>query len=636
MQKVKEQQIGGITVDETQNLIYANPETIDQNRLGSISRALGPILDQDSLVIENSLRSRPLRYVPIMHRIAPALSLKIKEAQLRSMEETSAKRAALNNPKDREKINDPLRSIALIPEHWRYYPDPTLASQLVGFLNSNQEAQYGVERTFDSELRGQEGEISTVSDPTGGQIVTSEQTIRAAKDGDTVVLTIDPFIQKFVEEKLAETVQKTNAEHAQVIVMDPKTGRILAMANAPLFSRSDYSDVFEKETMVLTPEQEGQIVIEIIDPETNIRIMQGSIRDVFDPVGRAALSEKLRQQLDSLEKLHDLHDLTRYYIYRGQTTRFEVFPTSLPHIWLKYRNNIGVGAYINRTIQEIYEPGSVMKSITMAIALDQGELTPLTTYVDSGAVIRNDFPIDNNDSKHYGLVTMTNCLEFSINTCMTSVSERLGRKLFHNALDRFGFGHVTGVELEDETTGDLTPWRNWSDAQLATTAFGQGIAVTPLQMITAYTPLANHGKLMKPIIIDRIEHADGTVDRREPQVVDQVITPQTADSITAMLVSSAELGFAKNGRPKGYTVAAKTGTSQIAGPGGKYETGTGATIASYVGYAPPTDPKFIVIVKIDRATYKSIVQGAVAAAPLFKEVSSFLFQYYGIPPDNVH
>lgn len=636
MRAVSELQISGVTVNQEQSLIWADPEVVDQGRLGTISRALAPILDQDSLVIENSLRSRPLRYVPVMRRIPPAMSLKIKEAQLESLKQTSAKRAALSNPKDAEKVTDPLRSIALIPEHWRYYPDSTLASQLVGFLNRNQDAQYGIERTFDAELRGQEGEISTVSDPTGGQIVTSEQTIRAAKDGDTVVLTIDPFIQKFVEEKLAETVKTTNAEHAQVIVMDPKTGRVLAMANAPLFDRSDYGDVFEKETMVMTPEQEAQIVIEIIDPETNLRVMQGAVRDVFDPAGRALLSEKLRQELDALEKLHDLHDLARYYVYRGETTRYEVFPTSMPHVWLKYANNIGVGAYINRTIQEIYEPGSVMKSVTMAIGLDQGEITPLSTYVDSGAVIRNDFPIDNNDKKHYGRVTMTNCLEFSINTCMVDISERLGRKLFHSALDRFGFGQVTGVELEDETTGDLAPWRNWSDAQLATTSFGQGIAVTPLQMIASYTPLANKGLLMKPMIVDRIEHADGTVEKHEPVVVDQVITPDTADTITAMLVSSAELGFAKNGRPAGYTVAGKTGTSQIAGPGGKYESGTGATIASYVGYGPVTDPKFIILVKIDRATYKSIVQGAVAAAPLFKEVASFLFQYYGIPPDNVH
>lgn len=634
MRAVSELQLTGITVDQAQNLIWANPEMVDQSRLGSMSRTIGPLLDQDSLVVENSLRSRPLRYVPVMRRIPPAMSLKIKEAQLESLRQTAAKRAALSNPKDREKIVDPLRSIAMIPEHWRYYPDATLASQLVGFLNRNQDAQYGIERTFDAELRGQEGEISTVSDPTGGQIVTSEQTIRAAKDGDSVVLTIDPFIQKYVEEKLAETVEETDAEHAQVIVMDPKTGRILAMANAPLFDRSDYGDVFEKESLVLTPEQEKQIVIEIIDPETNVRMMQGSTFDVFDPAGRALLSEKLRNELAALETLHDLHDLTRYYIYRGETTRFEVFPTSLPGVWLKYRNKIGVGAYINRTVQEFYEPGSVMKSITMAIALDQGEITPSSTYVDSGAVIRNDFPINNNDFKHYGNVTMTNCLEYSINTCMVHIAELLGRKLFHSALLRFGFGHVTGVELEDETTGDLAPWRNWSDAQLATTSFGQGIATTPLQMITAHTPLANAGRLMKPMIVDRIEHADGTVEKHEPIIIDQVITPQTAETITAMLVSSGDIGFAKAGRPDGYAVAGKTGTSQIAGPGGKYETGTGATIASYVGYGPVENPKFIVLVKIDRAAYKSIVHGAVAAAPLFKEIAAFLFQYYGIPPDR--
>jgi cell division protein FtsI/penicillin-binding protein 2 len=312
----------------------------------------------------------------------------------------------------------------------------------------------------------------------------------------------------------------------------------------------------------------------------------------------------------------------------------EVFPTSVKGIWLKYKNNIGVGAYLNRAVQEIYEPGSVMKPITMAIALDQGEVTPDLIYDDKGPVQVDTYTINNALLKFYGKVTMTNCLEFSINTCMTSVSARLGKKLFHHMIEKFGFGRVTGIELDDELTGEIRPWRTWSNALLATSAFGQGISATPLQVVTAFSALANGGKLMRPTIIDSIIHADGTVDKNEPQIVDQVLTQQTSQTITAMLVSSANNGFAKRGKVKGYTIAGKTGTSQIAGPGGRYEAGTGSTVGTYMGYAPATNPRFIILVKLDRPKNKLIAYGESTAGPLFHDVAEFMLKYYGIPPDE--
>ncbi len=299
---------------------------------------------------------------------------------------------------------------------------------------------------------------------------------------------------------------------------------------------------------------------------------------------------------------------------------------------MKFKNNIGVGAYLNRSIQEIYEPGSVMKPITMAIAIDQGEVAPSDEYLDREPIkLQDGREIFNNDRAFYGLVNMTNCLEFSINTCMTHISGKLGAKLFSRMIERFGFGRITGIELEDELPGEVHPWREWSDALLATASFGQGVSATPLQMIVASAALANGGKLLKPTIVDRVVHPDGSVEYTDVTVVDQVITPQTADTLTAMLVSSAEKGFAKVGRPQGYVVAGKTGTSQIAGPGGRYETGTGSTVASYMGYDAKSS-RFIVLVKIDRP--KGSIHGATAAAPLFKEMSAFLFKYYGIPPNR--
>ena len=630
--KVAALNFSGIMVNTDTKLIAANPEELNQGNLHDVAHQLSSILNIDQTKLEYSLRSRPLRYVAVMRRLPPATSLAIKEKLLESVTATNKRRAEAKTREEADKVLDPLRSIAMIPEHWRYYPDDTIASQVVGFLNTNQEAQYGIERTFDAQLRGQEGIISTVSDLQGGQILTANQKIVDAKDGDTVVLTIDPFIQKKVEQLMQDGINKYDADSGQAIVMDPQTGRILAMVNAPLFERNTYASVYDKIPVTIAPDKQKNIVVEIYDPATNARIVKGYESEIFSDEGRARLSDKIQKELAAVQTEYDLKDLARYFLYVGENNSMEIFPTGIPNIWLKYKNNIGVGAYLNRAVQEIYEPGSVMKPITMAIALDQGEVTPDTIYDDNGPVKVDEYTINNALHKFYGKVNMSYCLAFSINTCMTNVSGRLGSKLFEHMIERFGFGKVTGIELEDEVTGDIRPWRSWSLSDLATAAFGQGISATPLQVITANAALANGGKLMHPTIVDSVIHADGTVDTFAPRSVDQVLTAQTSDTITAMLVNSANTGFAKLGKVKGYASAGKTGTSQIAGPGGRYESGTGSTVGTYMGYGPVPNPRFIILVKLDRPKNRYIAYGESTAGPLFHDIAAFLFDYYGIQP----
>ncbi|MSR86931.1 penicillin-binding protein 2 [Candidatus Peribacteria bacterium] len=623
----------GVQVSFERGLIYANPEEMNQALTDSFARKLAQILGSDSNAIAESLRSRDLRYVPILRRVPRALSLKVLQAKAASAKETLDRLKAQPKMRDSSlELQYPLRSIALLPEHWRYYPDTSLASHVLGFLNTKQEPQYGVERTFDPQLRGQEGLITTASDINKTQILSGDQTIIDPRDGDTIILTIDRTVQKEVERIVQEAVNRWQADSGQAIVMDPYTGRIIAMVNAPLFDSNNYADVSQKEAVVIDAGKRKNIVVEVYNPDTNSRVVKAYINDVFTASGRSILSEKVRKSLEEIETKFPLQDLTRYYLYIGENVRREIFPTNDPGIWMKYRNNIGLGAYLNRTVQEIYEPGSVLKAIVMAIAIDQGEVTPSDTYDDVGVVKVDEYKIDNNNHTHYGLVNMTNCLEFSINTCMTSISFKLGAKLFFGALDSFGLGKITGIELEDELPGELRPWRDWSRTLLATTSFGQGLSTTPLQVITAWAALANGGKLLKPIIIDSVTHPDGTTEVNYPRVLEQVITPQSSDTITAMLTSSALKGFAKAGKVPGHRIAGKTGTSQIAGPGGKYETGTGSTVATYAGYAPIDHPKFVILVKVDRP--KTAIHGATAAAPIFKDIATFLFKYYGIPPDE--
>lgn len=632
MSAVQELGIGGVSVSFDSNLIYADPEEVDQLSVAAISRKLADLLEMDPAVLFSYLRSRPLRYVAIMHKLPPNMSSQIRSLKVDSKELTATKRSQAPDREAAQNIKDPFRCVALIPEHWRYYPDETVASHVIGFLNSNQEAQYGVERTFNPHLRGQEGRIIAVSDPTGGQIVTGEQTVVDPEDGDTVVLTIDRFIQREAERLLEESVEKYDADSGQIIVMDPKTGRILAMANAPVFDANQYSSVFQKEPIYLNEKQRDEIVVELYHPEEHLFVIRGYVDDVFTASGRVLLTQEKQEELKELDDIYGLENISRYYFYIGENSRREVFATDRPDIWLKYKNNLGVGAYLNNAIQGIYEPGSVFKSVTMAIALDQGEVVPTDMYDDIGPVKVDEYTIKNSLNAYYGEVTMTNCLEFSINTCMTTVSEKLGKKLFHRMIERFGFGAITSIELEDELPGEVQPWKKWSNALLATASYGQGISATPLQMITAYTPLANGGKLMRPTIVDRILRSDGTVDIVEPHVVDQVIRPETAETITAMLTSSVNVGFAKVAKIPGYRIAGKTGTSQIAGPGGKYETGTGSTIATFAGYAPIEDPKFVMLVKFDRP--RKDEYGSKTAGPVFKNMAMFLLDYYGIPPDE--
>lgn len=634
MAAVAQMNIAGIYVNEDSKLISANPEEMAQNNVGPTSRKLAEALSLDAETLSYSFRSRPLRYVPILRKVSPEVSLQIKQMKLESMKQTAERRKQAANRSDLEAIQDPMRAVAIIPEHWRYYPDGSIASHVVGFMNATQEAQYGIERTFDAQLRGQEGLISTVSDLQGGQILTADQTIIDPKDGETLVLTIDPFIQKAVENILDKAVKEFKADSAQAIVMDPFTGRIMAMANAPVFERNNYADVYQKEPTVIPPGEENAIVVEIYNPINNSRIVKDYLPVVMTDEGRTTLPEDIQQKLKDVEKMYDLHDLARYYVYEGQNARHEVFPTGSTNVWLKYKNNIGVGAYLNRNIQEIYEPGSVMKPVTMAIAIDQGEVMPNDIYDDTGPVKVDEYEIKNALLSYYGKVSMTDGLAHSINTCMTSVSQKLGRKLFHRMIERFGFGHVTNIELEDELTGELKPWRSWSNADLATASFGQGFSATPLQMITAFSALANGGKLLKPTIVDRVIHPDGSVEKTEVRVIDQVLTPETSETITAMMTNSSNYGFAKAGKVPGYKLAGKTGTSQIAGPGGRYETGTGSTVNSFMGYAPPENPKFILLVKFDRPKFRQNLFAESTSAPVFKEIAAFLFDYFNLPPDE--
>ena len=286
-----------------------------------------------------------------------------------------------------------------------------------------------------------------------------------------------------------------------------------------------------------------------------------------------------------------------------------------------------VRAYNNTTIFTPYEPGSVFKPITMSMALDLGLISPFTTYTDTGERIINGEKIHNALNKTYGLVTMTNVLENSINTGVIWASEKIGKTRFNEYVEKFGFGKKTGIGLDTETAGDISPLSKKADIYTAVGSFGQGFTVTPLQMAVAYSALANGGKLPKPYIVDEIKYPNGQVDKTEPQT-EVVISANTDKLITAMLISVVEKTYARSASLPNYYIAAKTGTAQIGGKGGYKADATNHT---FVGYFPATDPKFVLFVKYEepKADWAEST-----AAPVFKDVAKFVLDYYGVPGDK--
>jgi len=307
-----------------------------------------------------------------------------------------------------------LTGVYLTPELYRYYPENIMAAQALGFVNRDGKGQYGVEGYLDKQLGGKAGLLEAEQDVFGQQIALGKRQNVDPENGLDVVLTIDRAIQYHVEKALKEAVEKHKADKGSVIIMDPETGKIIAMAQYPNFDPNNYNT----------------------------------------------------------------QDLALF-------------------------NNLNTSL--------TYEPGSVFKVITMAAGIDAGLVAPSTTYTDPGEVQINDRTIKNSDKVAHGTQTMTQVLEKSLNTGAIFVVQKLGKNLFRKYLEQFGFLSPTGIEVAGEVSAQVKQLRNWSDVDLATMSFGQGIAITPIQMLAAVGAIANDGKLMQPHIVDKILYPSGAV-----------------------------------------------------------------------------------------------------------------------------
>lgn len=283
--------------------------------------------------------------------------------------------------------------------------------------------------------------------------------------------------------------------------------------------------------------------------------------------------------------------------------------------------------YQNPVVAASYEPGSTFKSLIMSAALNEKLVTPETTMDEKGSVAIGEYAIKTWNEQYHGTISMTQVLEYSSNVGMVFVGRKLGKDLLIRYIKDFGFGEATLIDLDGEASPALREQSAWSEVDLATTSFGQGIAVTPIQMVRAVGALANDGWLMEPRVVAAIVDGEGKRHEIKPKRLRQVVSSATSRVISEMMIAAVDNGEAKWAKPKGYRIAGKTGTAQIP-VAGHYDKDK--TIASFVGFAPADKPKFVMLVTLREPT--SSPWGSETAAPLFFTIARDLFAYYNIPP----
>ena len=419
----------------------------------------------------------------------------------------------------------------------RYYPNDVLAANVLGFVGVDDKGLDGIEQAMDPYIKGEIKETTLVTDRSDTPIFDSVFQ-KHRYNGDyckNIELTVDMTIQFLIEQELDKAMATTRPHAVTCIVMDPKTGDVLAMANRPGYNPN------------------------------------------------------------------------RFYDYSQE-------------LWT------------NRAVSFNYEPGSTFKAVVAGAALEEKIVTPWQYFVDPGYIMVSGRRIQNWNSASFGTITFTDVVKNSVNTSFAQIGLELGGERLMAYAKRFGFGDYTGIDLPGEGTGLLFEPEDMVDSDMATTAIGQSIAVTPIQLVSAMSAIANGGTLLKPHIVKRIYNADGSVYKEyNREEVRRVLTPDVDKELVGMLEAVVSSGGGGKAKITGYRIAGKTGTAQkIRHDGAGYMEGR--YIASFCGFAPVEDPAVCVLVIIDDPL--GIFYGGQIAAPLAGNVFAKLFRYMKIPPSS--
>lgn len=417
-------------------------------------------------------------------------------------------------------------------------PASTLAATLLGFVNADGKGNYGLEGYYDALLAGRAGFEATVKDLTNRPIVLSDRRREEPIDGSSLQLSIDSAIQLAAERALADGVKKSKGESGSLMIMEPKTGRIVAWADFPTYDANQYAQVAQAHPEFFT----------------------------------------------------------------------------------------------DANVAHLYEPGSIMKVVTLSGALDAHVITPETSFNETGSVVVGGAVFRNWDYRAHGWVSMTYVLQNSLNVGAIKAMQMEGADRFYQSLQRFGIGDLTGIDLAGETRAPLRELSQWRPSEVATATFGQGVAVTPIEMLTAINVIASGGDLVWPHVVDQITDSRGQVRPVHPRVIRHVIAPQTAQQMRQMMVAVVERGSGFAARIDGFKdrVAGKTSTAEIP-ENGRYGDDVNA---AFVGFLPVNNPQFtmMVIVRKPKVLPRDLREGAYVAAPIWKTVATSLITQWNIGP----
>ncbi len=468
-------------------------------------------------------------------KIAKALGLKSKDVRRKLYSKrhfTWIKRQATPKEADAVKALN-LKGIDFLPEHTRFYPNTTLAAQVLGFTGIDGHGLEGLEFYYDRELNGGEQTITILKDALGRGF-DAEELNGLQQTGNNLILTLDGHIQYIAEQALAEAVTTYKARSGMAIVMNPKTGALLALAHYPVFNPNSFR-------------------------------------------------------------------------------KFDRF------------------TWRNRAITDPFEPGSTMKIFSAAAALENGATTPNTIfYCENGTYAIGHHTV--HDTKSYGWLSLQQIVKYSSNIGAVKVVEKIGSRALFETLQEFGFGDRTNIDCPGESPGLLSHYKRWSAMDAGAIAFGQGVSVSGLQLITAVAALANDGLMMKPYIVQAVTDPNGRPIRTiEPVAVKQVVSVGTAHQVRRIMHSViTEGGTGVEADLDGYNVSGKTGTAQKIEPNGQYAHNK--YVASFVGFAPTERPALAAIVVVDEP--RDIYYGGTVAAPAFKRIIKDALSYLNIAPSD--
>ena len=466
---------------------------------------------------------------PLLGYFPPDLEAKLKGA--RNFVWLSRRMA----PEQAKKVKElKLEGIGFVKESKRFYPNSQVAAHVIGFTGMDPGGLEGVEKRYDATILGNTGYLVTERDALGRDIALKKGSEgKSGSKGNNVVLTLDKNVQYIAEKELALAVEKNGAKNGIAIVMEPDTGRVLAMANYPTFNPNSFAQ------------------------------------------------------------------------YDASSLR-------------------------NRAIADSFEPGSTFKIFLIASALEAGVVRP-GDYFDCENGSYRMYGRTIHDTHKYGSLSVPEILKYSSNIGSAKIGSRLGSERLYAALNNFGFGEKSNIDLPGEASGMLRQQAKWYGIDLATISFGQGVTATPLQIAAAVSAVANGGNLMKPYLVDRITDDNGAVLQQfQPQVRRRVISAQTARSVSRMLEGVVtEGGTGTGAMVDGYRVAGKTGTAQKAeGRGYSADKRT----ASFVGFVPADRPRLTILVVVDEP--KTSSYGGVVAAPAFSAIAQQTLCYLNVPPDK--